>query len=166
MPPKGYRAEPLHVRFSRKYQVDDTTGCWVWTASILQTGYGQIQVDGRPMKAHRLSWILARGPIPDGLCVCHRCDNPKCVNPDHLFLGTAAENTADRHAKGRSAMGPGSGTAKLNEQTVAEIRRLYTRYGHVNNSVHLARRFGVAHSTIGRIVRGERWTHCGPPSRA
>lgn len=81
-------------------KVDKTGDCWVWTAATNPKGYGQFYVEGMRL-AHRVSWILAHGPIPDDLCVLHRCDHPPCVNPAHLFLGTYADNNHDRDAKGR-----------------------------------------------------------------
>jgi hypothetical protein len=78
------------------------TGCLEWTGYASRRGYGQITIKGLPVGTHRLAWELAKGPIPDGLCVCHSCDNPPCCNVEHLFLGTHAANAADRSAKGRS----------------------------------------------------------------
>lgn len=81
------------------------SGCWEWTGSRNEDGYGVIQIAGSPTKAHRAAWVLSgRGPIPDGLLVMHACDNPPCCNPAHLRLGTVAENNADRHSKGRTVM--------------------------------------------------------------
>jgi hypothetical protein len=83
-------------------RVDKTDGCWLWTGWTSRFGYGRIKRDNRECLTHRVSWELTNGPIPDGMCVLHRCDVPACVRPDHLFLGTKTDNAADRTAKGRT----------------------------------------------------------------
>lgn len=98
------------VRISRKLaeakrfwaHVDKSGGCWVWLGTRHGKGYGHVKSGGVVRKAHRVSWEMVHGPIPDGLLVCHRCDNPPCVRPDHLFLGTARDNTQDSISKGRT----------------------------------------------------------------
>lgn len=97
----------LAERVQGKYEATED-GCWEWTASRNEArrGYGQLNVDGRPVMAHRVMYELFVGPIPPGLCVCHHCDNPPCVRPDHLFLGTHGDNAKDRDMKGRTVIVP------------------------------------------------------------
>lgn len=142
--------------------------CWNWTASILRTGYGQIHVAGRSSSdyAHRISWLLHRGPIPKGLFVCHHCDNRRCVNPKHLFLGTNRDNMADMCRKGnhwaykhpeKAARGESVSSAKLTETTVRRIRRL-----HATNrwsQRRLAAKFQVNQTTIGGVIQRRTWKH-------
>jgi hypothetical protein len=104
-----YRKKPLIVRFSRYLSPKNSNGCILWVGAKNNAGYGQfgLGVGKKMVMAHRLIWELVRGPIPRGLLVCHRCDVPSCVNPDHLFLGTHADNMSDMVAKGRHQRGPG-----------------------------------------------------------
>lgn len=133
--------------------------CWLWTAYERPDGYGQLRVEGRGIVAHRVSWMLHYGPIPDGLFVCHKCDVRLCVNPNHLFLGTAADNQTDMAAKGRGRGGEKRGdknsNAKLTSHQVAEIRQLYAQGSGSCRS--LAKQFGVSKSMINYIVRGLNW---------
>lgn len=156
----------LQERFEAK--VDRLPGygphgdCHLWTASRHYNGYGKIYSGaplGKMLLAHRAAWQLAFGPIPEGMCVCHHCDNRKCVNPDHLFLGTKADNSADMVAKGRSHSHSGStnGNAKLTEADVRGIRGLLAQGV---TGLELGRRYGVSPQQISRIKLGERWGHC------
>ncbi len=140
-------------------KVDRTrrTECWNWTAAMTCKGYGRFWISGKTfLGAHQVSWILANGLIPRGQCVLHKCDNPGCVNPDHLWLGTKGDNSLDMVSKGRSARGERNSHAQISEQTVQEIRKLF-RDG--TKQVDLIRRFGISQGHIHKIVRGLRWVH-------
>lgn len=138
--------------------------CWEWTASKNPRGYGRFRM--RPLKrgwmveyAHRLSWILAFGPIPEGMQVLHECDNPPCVRPAHLFLGTISDNMADKVAKGRQLQGERKAGAKLTSSQVLEIRRRYKGSRTRPRQKDLALEFGVSQRTISRIIRRKKWKH-------
>lgn len=131
--------------------------CWLWTASGCG-GYGRLSVNGRLTGAHRFSWELANGPVPNALYVLHRCDNPPCVNPAHLFLGTIAANNKDRANKGRGVIGERSPRAKLTERKVTEIRALHTAG---RSQAYLARAYGVSDSLVRLVVTGQAWKHVG-----
>jgi hypothetical protein len=156
---------PASVRFWRN--VNKTDGCWTWTAARCADGYGQIYVSpDRMVSAHRFSWEIANGPIPDGLWVLHACDNPPCVRPDHMFLGTNADNMRDMVSKGRQwaqarpeAVVRGSRIpwAKLTEAQVVDIRSRYAAGG--TTYARLAAEYGVAESAVGLVVTRRTWTH-------
>ena len=134
-------------------RVQKTDGCWLWLWSRNEFGYGVIGVAGRSKRAHRLSWEMVNGPIPDGMVVCHHCDNPACVNPEHLFVGTHADNVADKMSKGRCPRGETAGPARLTDAQTEEIRARRTR-GESCRSI--ASFFGVAVSTVSGIVNNRR----------
>ena len=131
--------------------------CWHWSGRILN-GYGSISAYSREWLAHRLLWIELNGPIPDGLAVCHTCDNPACCNPKHLWLGTWAENNADRASKGRSGdmRGEKSGKAILTEDQVIYILRNVKGYG---DQTRIAKELGVDATTVNKIVNRHHWSH-------
>lgn len=145
-------------------KVDRTGQCWIWTAGVAGGGYGQFTVRRRKFCAHRLSYELACGPIPAGYFVCHRCDNRRCVNPDHLFAGTHTDNMRDCRDKGRlrivNPFSPGNRTAptKLTESIVREVRSR-TRSGEAVRAI--ARDLGVHPITIRDAVKGRTWRHVG-----
>lgn len=135
-------------------------GCWLWRGAALPPmGHGTIRRGKKNYTVHRLSWEIHRGPIPDGLQVCHHCDVPKCVNPDHLFIGTQADNNRDRHAKGRTVMPRLRGSqhpgAKLTEDDVRAIRAAH----HKISAPQLAKQYGVTKGAIHQIHMGLRWGH-------
>jgi hypothetical protein len=127
------------------------SGCWLWMGSMLWNGYGRY----KNVKAHRLAWEIFNGPVPSSLFVLHRCDTRLCVNPDHLFLGSTADNMADKVRKGRQAMGSKNGQSKLTEEQVRHIRELSASL----QLAELAKKFGVCKTTIYYIVSGQRWSH-------
>lgn len=139
-------------------KVDKTNECWLWTASRDTHGYGTFRRDGCVQKAHRVSWELTHGLIPDGLHVCHRCDVPACVNPDHLFLGTMKDNMQDRNAKGRAAskVGVNNGRARLTERGVVVVREMAVR-GMTHKAI--GDYLGLHESTIRYAVIGKHWSH-------
>lgn len=153
---------PAAIRFHRHYSEGD--GCWEWQSAIFKgLGYGKFHADNRRVVyAHRFAFELANGPIPTGMFVCHRCDNRRCVRPDHLFLGTAKDNVADMMAKGRHVMrgvpGMGHGRAILTDDQVREIRRRFVP-GKRGECPRAAKEFGVSISTISKVLRRELWAH-------
>jgi HNH endonuclease len=135
--------------------------CWLWRASLGSTGYGQFNVDRRVEKAHRVAWKLTRGSIPAGLLVCHTCDNRRCVNPAHLFLGTVRDNTADMMRKGRGQgpphrSGSANNASKLTEESVQEIRQ---RLRGGEPTTRLSKEFGVSPAAIWWIKVRRNWAH-------
>jgi hypothetical protein len=156
-------------RFWSKVRIGGPDECWPWTgANDGRHGYGRVRrSSGRGcVAAHRMAWELTNGPIPEdtstyhGVCVLHRCDNPPCCNPTHLYLGGPSENAQDAVDRGRlvAPHGETHWWATLNEAQVLEVRR---RYAAGENQYVLAEAFGVQQPAISRIVRGERWTRSG-----
>ena len=170
-------AEGSRERFAAKYIPEPNSGCWLWDACILPmkggTERGGFYLNGRTELAHRASYILPRGPIPAGLFVCHRCDNPICVNPDHLFLGSQSDNMRDMVSKGRHfsqrhpeiaerigfergsnnthTRGEGNPKAKLTIAQVMAIR------ADARPTKAVAAEYGVNRTTIQRIRGGKQW---------
>ena len=136
--------------------VDKSGDCWSWTGWCNPDGYGEFKMSYRTYLAHRLSYELANGEIAPGLCVCHSCDNPACVNPSHLFLGTQADNVRDRVSKGHCArvVGEDNPHSKLTADDVLAIRRLFAS-GKSKRST--AKGFDISHRQVTRIVNREQW---------
>lgn len=131
-------------------------GCWLWTGGTFAGGYGAFHI-GKPVyRAHRVSWELTHGPIPEGMFICHHCDTPACVRPDHLFLGTNADNVGDMTRKRRVAHGERHGSAKLSAEQVQQIRRAYSSKRVLQRE--LAQQYGVDASLISMIVTRKLWT--------
>lgn len=144
----------LEERFWAKVQKSDD--CWTWTAAMFVDGYGVFSGEQKQTRAHRFSWELQHGPIPDGLSVLHRCDNRACVRPDHLFLGTHEDNMADMDAKGRRHMGERHYATNLTEDDVRQIRAAVRR-GERHDDI--AKRYGICRPNVSMIASGKTWRH-------
>jgi len=144
-------------RHKRNWKVNPITGCWEWQLWLTRGNYGQVTWNNKPKRAHRVTYELKYGPIPEGLFVCHKCDNPRCIRPKHLFLGTPRENTHDSMQKGRRRYG-GSGNpkAKLTDELVLSILS-WCKY-EVDNKL-IATRYKVHPTTIRLIRKGHTWKH-------
>src|SRR3972149_2453231 len=153
----------LEQWFWSNVQRGNANECWPWTGPKFSQGYGyawRARKAGLPQGAHRLAWTLANGEIPEGLLVCHRCDNKPCCNPAHLWLGTIKDNMRDRERKGRGkhvgAGGSARGFSQLNEVQVLQIRQ---RLGDGEFMCDLASEFFVSETTIDNIKRRQTWRH-------
>lgn len=149
----------LENAFSRIQEMsipEPNSGCWLWMGAVTRNdSYGTISFDGRQWKAHRLAFKLTYGPIPDGLYVCHRCDNPACVNPEHLFLGTHLDNMKDRDHKQRrrAPRGELNSSAKLADKLIEEVRSA------AGTQTAIAERFGIHQTTVSQIKLRKTWAH-------
>jgi len=174
-------------RFWKKVNKSGADDCWNWTAGKFRSGYGAFSVLTKLLKAHRISYMITNGPIPEGLFICHKCDNPSCVNPSHLWPGTNSDNLMDASRKGRIAFGLRSGshthperratgdrsgarrhpethvrgervnTAKLTAANVVEIRRLILSGESTQTSAAI--RYGVTQAVISKLVLRQTWKH-------
>lgn len=155
--------------FWLQVEADSESECWLWRGNVSRR-YGRTYAGGKYMRSHRYVWELINGPIPDGMVVCHRCDTPLCVRPDHLFVATTAENNADRAAKGRSAQGDnhpsrlyperrprgeGHGMAKYTAEQIRKAKALIDAGTTLNQ---IARLTGISKYTLSKVKRGIQWT--------
>jgi predicted XRE-type DNA-binding protein len=150
-------------KFMERVEFDPMTSCWLWAGPTAAGGYGYQRYEGRVQKTHRISWALHNGYMPPRhIKVCHRCDTPACVNPDHLWLGTQADNVADMWAKGRGKppvpkRGSANPMAVLDEEQVWAIRHMIRNGSFTQPQIREA--YGVSQMTINRIARFETWPH-------
>jgi len=138
-----------------KINIDDS-GCWNWTGCIQSNGYGRITYQRKTMGVHRLSYMAFNGDIPSGKDVCHRCDNRKCANPAHLFVGSRKENMDDCVKKCRQAVGDVLPQAKLNDSKVLELRRLHSDGAKAKE---LALKYRITVSNVRYIIKNKTWRH-------
>jgi len=149
---EGFRQSPEAAEAAFWSLVDKRSNdaCWEWLGHRNTAGYGVRSWEGKPRHAHRISWELHNGPIPDGMLVCHHCDNPPCVNPGHLFLGTVSDNAQDKVRKGRDA----KPTSKLTPEKVRDIRQ---RHANGETIAEIAREFDVNTRVISNAVQRITW---------
>lgn len=158
--PRVYPRKTLRERLLCRIKKLDS-GCWIYTGHVLHDGYGQIGTatynPNKHLRAHRASWIVHFGEIPEGMCVCHKCDTPLCCNPEHLFLGTPLDNNRDRNKKGRNANVCGNrNPMAILHQTQVDMIRSLVEYGG-STYEEIGKVFGVKVGTVSAIVRNRRW---------
>lgn len=145
------------ARFEANYIPVTEAGCWLWTGDTgARRGYGRMRVGAnRAMRAHRLSWSIHNGPVPEGMCVCHRCDTPSCVNPAHLFLDTNEGNTADRVAKARSKGGTTGATNPHRRDVLTPEQKWWVIWLALvgNRQNDIAKHFGCSQGTVSHTIR-------------
>lgn len=140
--------------------VNKTGSCWIWESALGRRGYGRFLIKRTEYKAHRFAWMITNGPIPDDAYICHKCDNPRCVNPAHLFIGTPKENSHDRDSKLRHFHGESVNTNKLTAGQVILIRKEYAlRINEPGIFSNLGREFGISNVHIHNIVKRKSWKH-------
>jgi len=152
----GKKGLTLKERFMNS--VNKTDSCWLWKGKIPAHGYGYIQINKKCYRAHRVSWEIYFGEIPKGMLVCHKCDVPSCVNPDHLFLGSDADNMRDRDEKCRVAHNKGEkcGKSKIKESDVIAIKTLFKSGA---TQTEIGNKLGINRKNVFNIVRGVSWRH-------
>ena len=153
----------IYISFIKNVLIGDT--CWEWAGRLSPQNYGRFRFGGREYSAHRLSWQIENGSIPDGMYICHHCDNPKCVRPTHLFCGTPIENQLDAYNKNRrSQSGEHNANNKLTKVDVVAIRNLWgeinPRHGLIEQAKRIiANSYGVSFTTVHKVINGHTWKH-------
>lgn len=147
-------------RFLAHVRVNSASDCWEWTGYVMPNGYGSFKYLRKGIYAHRMSYLIHKGDIPEGMFVCHACDNRACVNPDHIWVGTGKDNANDRDSKNRHWVqcGVKSWNARFTEGDVRNIRKQANEGGR-GIQTRLAREYGAAKSTIRDIITGHTWAH-------
>lgn len=140
-------------RFWSQVKKAEGDGCWEWVGAVGSAGYGRVHFDGRLQQAQRVAWELTNGPIPGGLWALHKCDNPKCIRPDHLFLGTCQDNWDDCRRKKRQAYGERNGCSKLTTEQALAIKSDPRRHRII------AKAYGIDQSSVTKLKRGQRWIY-------
>lgn len=151
--------EKLKSKFWPKVQQGSIDECWEWLGVRTARGYGRMRIGDHLVIAHRISYTIQHGEIPEGLFVCHKCDNPPCCNPAHLFLGTPLENAGDMVRKGRQTRGEKHCRAKLTDEQVIEIRQ---RWAARPTQQQLADEYGISVTVLNRVLYKRAWGHVGP----
>lgn len=146
----------IEDRFWQKVDKKDDNGCWNWVGAINGNGYGCFGINKKLIGSHRFSYQIHFGEIPDGMLICHHCDNPLCINPKHLFLGTSKDNSQDAVMKGRTNHSENHPKAKLSNNDVILIRKMYTQGVP---RIELSALFGVMRPEIYKLLNGQIWIH-------
>jgi len=152
--PVGRPEIPLREKLAAGFIPGGQKDCWEWVGKKDKDGYGCTNYKTRNLRAHRAAWMVNKGAIPKGICVCHSCDNPSCVNPSHLFLGTVAENNRDRDMKGRM----GRGNSRFYKDDVIKMRSLHLEGESYSE---IGRIFGTSATTVRRVVLKITWKRVG-----
>ena len=152
--PVGRPETSLQSKFDAGYIPVPESGCWIWMGGSDKDRYGLTSYKCKSLRAHRVSWTLHKGDIPHGLCVCHKCDTPACVNPDHLFVGSVHQNNIDRHRKGRDAVMERSGNSRFSKDDVLCMRHLHS-IGQTYSEI--AKIFITSPVSVRNCVMGKTW---------
>jgi predicted XRE-type DNA-binding protein len=139
-------------RFWNKVNITSDDECWNWTASTKTNGYGQFKCNNQTYRTHRFAWMITQGYIPEGLLICHRCDNRLCCNPNHLFVGTHTDNMQDRAIKNRRSKLRRTHSIKLTDDQIREIRKSKLKQKDI------AKRFDISQGQVSKILNRKRWT--------